>query len=467
MKQSRGLYFICLMIILFSSSNKPSCETILQAENMNARYFSPHWELAEIAYNAPVDPLGKGLLWKEVTLPVRLTSPNMHGEMLFLLRKGFTLPEELRDSHIGLYTGLTKYSFECYVNGVRVGRVGSSSRNDYPGGIWETFGDFSIPSDIIHFNARNILILKFDWNYRSVKFPSMFVSSMETVREAFFLDHFRFKIIHFLAGIVSLLIAFPFLYLYMKNRREPYYFYLFLGCVVYGGYGILISFDIPPIEFSLYFGLQMLMLSLSLTLIILAIDSYYARPNPKRALFRHVVLCISIIAASVYFFLQDNLLKAEYHAYHYSFVYLPQLVYAFVLIVYNLMRRRVSFQPVFVGIGVLLVACMIDFVTDTFSLNPFIWFSPFGVLFFCLAFFFQLANRYINDTRIAERNAAMIKYADVLLDEKERLAVTLGSIGDAVICTDKKGIITLFNKAAAEVHGLRQRVSRCAGPCRK
>lgn len=46
-----------------------------------------------------------------------------------------------------------------------------------------------------------------------------------------------------------------------------------------------------------------------------------------------------------------------------------------------------------------------------------------------------------------------MKTEEKLAGEKERLAVTLQSIGDGVICTDTSGIITLFNKMAEELTG--------------
>jgi len=45
------------------------------------------------------------------------------------------------------------------------------------------------------------------------------------------------------------------------------------------------------------------------------------------------------------------------------------------------------------------------------------------------------------------------KSAEVLAEERERLAVTLRSIGDGVISTDREGLITLLNRAAEEMTG--------------
>lgn len=53
---------------------------------------------------------------------------------------------------------------------------------------------------------------------------------------------------------------------------------------------------------------------------------------------------------------------------------------------------------------------------------------------------------------ITKRRKAM----DALASEKERLAVTLRSIGDAVITTDINGRVTLMNKAAEELSGYSQ-----------
>ncbi len=54
---------------------------------------------------------------------------------------------------------------------------------------------------------------------------------------------------------------------------------------------------------------------------------------------------------------------------------------------------------------------------------------------------------YLNERKKAE---------DELLEEKERLTITLRSIGDAVITTDVDGRIYLFNKAAEEITGWSQ-----------
>lgn len=62
----------------------------------------------------------------------------------------------------------------------------------------------------------------------------------------------------------------------------------------------------------------------------------------------------------------------------------------------------------------------------------------------------KLSATYIALNRQLER---IKKSQDELSTEKERLAVTLRSIGDGVICTDTEGCITLVNKVAEELTG--------------
>ncbi|MGE0502457.1 MAG: PAS domain S-box protein [Rhizobiaceae bacterium] len=61
-----------------------------------------------------------------------------------------------------------------------------------------------------------------------------------------------------------------------------------------------------------------------------------------------------------------------------------------------------------------------------------------------------------NITQRKEAEQRQTAYAAALADEKERLKVTLGSIGDAVICTDAEDRVTFMNPVAEKLTGIRE-----------
>ncbi len=61
----------------------------------------------------------------------------------------------------------------------------------------------------------------------------------------------------------------------------------------------------------------------------------------------------------------------------------------------------------------------------------------------------EVAGVFVQATDITDRKAA----EDRLLEEKERIRVTLASIGDAVISTDAEGRVTYLNPAAEQISG--------------
>ena len=56
-----------------------------------------------------------------------------------------------------------------------------------------------------------------------------------------------------------------------------------------------------------------------------------------------------------------------------------------------------------------------------------------------------------------EAEDTLLSYAALLADEKERLRVTLDSIGDAVICTDASMLVTFMNPAAEKLTGVAEK----------
>jgi PAS domain S-box-containing protein len=447
----RTRIFAVLAVLQLLCTLAANCEDRITVTDPGKIYYSsPLWEVAGIESTDSPEPEGTVVYWKPVTLPIAgdAMMKTYHGG--FLLRKHFTVSGNLRNLQIGLYTGLIRYSCSFFVNGVCIGAVGGASADDYPGGLWDTFGAFLIPSNLIRYNEDNLLTLKIRENYQLLKFTTLYLSGMKNAKESFFLDHFYFKIVQFIAAFITIFIFFPLFYLFLQNKNQMYYLYIFLSSLMYACYGLLASFDIPPFNFSIYYGILMVTLGLALAMSVMAIHSTNSQTSRGKML-RMLILILSIIASSVYFFLPSNLLKRNYHTYHFLFVLAPQILYSIFLICYIQFAKKEKLQLVFIGMFFVLVASMYDIIIDSMDTRPVLWLSPIGVIIFSVMLFIQIANRYTNDVRVTERNTVKLQYTEVLMEEKERLDVTLNSIGDAVICTEMDGTVTLFNKAAEEI----------------
>ncbi len=72
----------------------------------------------------------------------------------------------------------------------------------------------------------------------------------------------------------------------------------------------------------------------------------------------------------------------------------------------------------------------------------------------------DLLTLFANQVSVAIENARLFREKEAVISdlekEKERLAVTLRSIGDGVITTDRSGLVILVNKVAEELTGWRQ-----------
>ena len=70
--------------------------------------------------------------------------------------------------------------------------------------------------------------------------------------------------------------------------------------------------------------------------------------------------------------------------------------------------------------------------------------------------FSNITHRLAAERALRDSEAALLKTAEAMFQEKERSAVTLNSIGDAVISTDFRGRISLINRAAEAMTGWSQ-----------
>lgn len=70
--------------------------------------------------------------------------------------------------------------------------------------------------------------------------------------------------------------------------------------------------------------------------------------------------------------------------------------------------------------------------------------------------FSDITHRLAAERTLRDSEAALLKSAEAMFQEKERSAVTLNSIGDAVISTDFRGRVSFINRAAESMTGWSQ-----------
>ncbi len=389
--------------------------------------------------------------WTEAAFPLPQNLRKPGKDEGLRLRTHFSVSERIQGRNLGIYTGVIRYNCAFYVNGVFVGKIGNPTADSYPGGLWDTLGYFFIPSNIVRFGGENELTVKILQHYSDIRFSSLSIGGINAIEQRYFTDRFKFKLLHFIAGILCMILFFPLLYFFIVHKSDAYYLLAFLSGFTYAVFCLLVSFDVPLFDFQLFYGIAIASVSLSIMFIVLTVWAFYTPGRKPYAAWLFMAIT-SIGAAAVYFFLGDYESRSFYHQLHYVCVYIPQFLMLFFIICYNQYRRRNGeVQIIFIGLVFLIATAIYDIVFDISQSAPIIWLSPIGVIGFSVSLYLQIANKYIEDIKLAEQDAVRLDYTNAITDEKERLDVTLNSIGDAVICTDMKGSITFFNRAASEI----------------
>ena len=79
-----------------------------------------------------------------------------------------------------------------------------------------------------------------------------------------------------------------------------------------------------------------------------------------------------------------------------------------------------------------------------------------GAISGAVIIFSDITHRLAAERALKDSEAALLKNAEAMFQEKERSAVTLNSIGDAVISTDFRGRVSFINSAAEAITGWSQ-----------
>jgi signal transduction histidine kinase len=449
--ESQAATLLFALLLLASAHPLSGAEPVTITNPDRLFYFTSGWEISEGSGSFTDHDYATENLWMPVYLPLSWSDPPITRDDGLRLRTAFIIPENLKNFNFGIYTGVIRYTSTFYINGVFVGELGNHTQDSYPGGLWDSLGYFFIPSTILRFGEKNTITIKVLEHYSKLNFTGLSVSGINSIEQLYFIDNLKYKLLHFLAGMICLILFFPLFYYYLTHKKEYSYLFAFSSGINFAIFSFLVSFDIPPFDFSLFYGIAMVCITLSITFITLSVWAFY-NTGPKPIAIWASIAIVSLLSACVYFFLNGYRARSTYHMFQYLLLYVPQYTFLIIIVSYNQFKKRNNqIQIIFVGMLFLIATSIYDIIYDLTGRAPLFWMSPIGVIGFTMSLYIQIANKYIEDIKTAEQDSMRIHYSEALMSEKERLDVTLNSITDAVICTDKRGFITLSNRAASEV----------------
>ena len=321
------------------------------------------------------------------------------------LQNSFTIPKSLQNQNLGFYIGKVEIACSIQINGKEIGKCGYFPPNEFSQGTGAS--SFYIPAEYLNQKGKNKLLIKV-WcngggNIQSLPFIGLY-SDTTIEAKKFSLANSGINLI-FAGGI--LLVAFFYLYLFLRQMSEKEYLYYSLMCFVSALY--LCPFYISELPW--FIGKTSLLGFRKLFLGVIAfIDVYLAtsfiriflKYNGDSIYVKAVRLALLFASLINTITLQDlrtfSLILPVVFAYAFF-----QLCFAIWAVAESLIAKKKEVIMLLTGFAPVITCVFVDFfVHIVFANSAMPIFTIFGWQLTILSFLLILAERYTQTKKKAE-----------------------------------------------------------------
>ncbi len=368
------------------------------------------------------------------------------------LKRDFFMPEGFGKRKLSLVLGNVINVDETYLNGEFIGGYGRAPGNGKSFvNEWNVFRCYDIPSSIL-MQGRNTLLIKVYSHYEGAVLGLVGITGREYARSLASYYRFFFQYAHLAVFFLLIFVAVYSITIYL--RRNPARDHLFYGlaCIFFALFESTFFITLVPgyydlnIPFVLYRKLVFAPVPLLALCLILSINHFLRIQMNEKLKVVTVILCVG--AALIVLMLPDreNAVVFEKYAIAVPVAYL--VTYLLAVILPRAFRGSFNAKALLAGFIPFMACVVFDIVLHALLMKvEGLYLSGIGFAAFILSINFILANDFVsNQIKVEHLNRD-------LLSEKERLQVTLASIGDGVIATDTGSTVIMVNDQARGILG--------------
>ncbi len=370
--------------------------------------------------------------WKTVQFPV--TSFAFEGEEnpYTWLRKRFFVPERLRGSRLGLYTGRIHDAVEIYLNGVLIGVSGSQPPQHYFGTPHAPRG-FLLPEGVLRYGGTNLLAIRVYTHKTQGAFGEVVVAPYQEVLERVRWESFLGLGIPQVVTVVAVFMLVYFLFLFWKNHEKAYLF-VGIGVFLIGMYYMDIYVEYLPIDYLLKQKIAFSGLYLSFIFFILFFHRLYG--VQRRGV---EVLAVMVGGGSVI----ANFLMPNFPMWELIMGSVVQLVWVLPAVLYILWVNLVAvFQKkpyaflMFLGSFFAIFFSLKDSFSFMLHMWARYWTSSWGMLLFAFSMFISMALRAADIQResVAKEGELSRQKGELqqVLERTQQVVLELGETSQAL-----------------------------------
>ena len=328
------------------------------------------------------------------------------------VRADFTVPDDLKNLNLGLFSNRIRYSGDFFVNGYEIGKLGSLPPNQFMAGY--KAGGFYIPDSIVNKNGKNVLAIKI-WVEAFGSVPScIYLGSYDEVSYEAAKTSFLCSTINLSFSFSLFVIGILYLFFYSQRRFKEYFLHAMMN---FFSALFLTPFFQDQLDFLEVFFPSYLVFCKFLFAIPAYIASYFASSYMREFLHENdsknlTIARIIILIIPIIITLSVSDLPSLLRAQPVFILFIAtQIYFGIESVGKSLIRGTKEVLVLLAGFTPVLIAIPIDFfVHSVFELDNVPYFTILGWQGVILAFMFILSMRY-NDIfkRVEYLNANLEK----------------------------------------------------------
>jgi methyl-accepting chemotaxis protein len=345
--------------------------------------------------------------WKTVSFPAAVFNFDLSKGNYCWFRYQFVVSKELEGFSLGLFLGKLPDICEIYCNGSLVGTSGSMPPD-------KIFGNpniprsFLIPGKLLNIGRTNVVAIRVYTIREQGSFNQIYFTDNARRQADYWIGYNLNCSVSIVASVMSLLLGFYFIFLFLRERETPYYSYIAIGFILLAFYFSTIYLEDFPLSYLLTTQLQFACLYIGVAFFVFYFQGFYQLHN------RWWIQVFIFLAAAVCFtFLLNTKNMAELEFLNGRIFYLvlvaPLLLYILALTILAMIKKNRYAFLLFVGVLAAIFCAIRDIAYSVLSIQPDFWIASWGMLVFVLSIFFSAAGKTADVNKMAQEKSKKLE----------------------------------------------------------
>ena len=319
------------------------------------------------------------------------------------LSKGFYLPQELKDSDLGVYLGRISLADETYVNGVYIG--GEGSFPPYEFSAWNTARFYIIPKELLK-DDLNTISVKIWVDGEGSIVSSPYIGSVVSAKKTASREAFWNSKIHLIFAFLMIIISGYHFMLYLKNKKEKENLLFALINVLSVLYLSVFYYGELPSSIGTHFSFLLFQKIFSSALpfvfpyLITSFIYSFTGLNEIKII-KRIRFALMIIPMVIVMF-APNYQVLRSMRWTFAFL-LPPLLYVFIILFRILISKNKDSKALLFGFCPLVLTVFLDLIIhNILKLYNFPYITSVGWQLVIISLLFIMANRFANSRKQVE-----------------------------------------------------------------